>query len=540
MNLAEVKSLRSQQRYEEAAKLSRSLLRQQPDDIWQRRSHAWSLYFLIKKQVQAGEKTSAVAYVSEFDLLQISLEDTLIHEKVNYFRTAIQAGYLEIKKLIEDERFEEALDLQLLQQTLNISSISWNIYYFVRHQTKRDKPDSAYIHRFLTKAYQSIIPERVLVDKLILVQLIRLHESVWNAGSLSPYLEKLGLFQSLEVADFEPGSIDGKNIPSLAERIFIAYAKSLIKESVSSEKILEVIRELVEPILEPYSHMQYVPYFKAKLLLKIGNASEGMTAFLPFARKKQREFWVWQVMAECHQDQQDLHLSCLCKALTCKTKPEFLCGIKERITPVLLEKGENNWAKSELDDLIRIRTKNGWGLRSNHQKMLQQTWYISAHTLVLGHHYQPYALNASKLLEGSLEAGQKYSVVVTEVNPVKKMFGFISDAKQVGFTSFQVSPEPGDIFEIWGEFSGAFFRQTTLRSVEGTFDSVSTVRKIIQGKLQLPESKNFGFVDGVFVSPEMVKRWGLVAGQELKGLAVLAPVKRDGPLKWKFVKKVIN
>jgi hypothetical protein len=66
------------------------------------------------------------------------------------------------------------------------------------------------------------------------------------------------------------------------------------------------------------------------------------------------------------------------------------------------------------------------------------------------------------------------------------------------------------------------------------------VRKIIQGKLQLPESKNFGFVDGVFVSPEMVKRWGLVAGQELKGLAVLAPVKRDGPLKWKFVKKVIN
>jgi hypothetical protein len=100
-----------------------------------------------------------------------------------------------------------------------------------------------------------------------------------------------------------------------------------------------------------------------------------------------------------------------------------------------------------------------------------------------------------------------------------------------------VSPEPGDILEIWGEFSGAFFRQTALRSIEGALDSVSIVRKIIQGKLQVPEGKNFGFVDGVFVGPEVIKRWGMVLGEDLKGIAVLAPVKRDGPLKWKFVKK---
>lgn len=540
MNQAEVKSLRSQQRYEEAAKLSRTLLQQQPYDLWQQRGHAWSLYYLIKKQMQAGEKTSALAYLAEFDLLQIASDDTLIHEKVNYFRAAIQSGYLEVKKLITEERFEEALALQLQQEPISISAISWNSYYFIRHQVKKDKPDPALIHRFLNKVYCSILPEGVLVDKLILLQLIRLPESVWALGALSPYLEKLGLFRSLEAGDYEPGAIDGRSIPSLAERIFIAYAKALIREPATAGKILEVISDIVEPVLESYSHMQYVPYFKAKLLLKIGNAAEGMTAFLPFARKKQREFWVWQVMAECHEEQQELYLSCLCKALTCKTKPEFLCGIKERIIPVLIAKGEYHWAKSELDDLIRIRGKNGWGLRSNHHKMLHQPWYNSAQSLALGHHYQAYALKASKLLEGNLDAGQKYSIVVTAVNPVKKMFEFISDAKQVGFTSFQVSPEPGDILEIWGEFSGAFFRQAALRSIEVALDSVSIVRKIIQGKLQVPEGKNFGFVDGVFVGPEVIKRWGLILGEDLKGIAVLAPVKRDGPLKWKFVKKESN
>jgi hypothetical protein len=190
MNQAEVKSLRSQQRYEEAAKLSRTLLQQQPDDLWQQRGHAWSLYYLIKKQMQAGEKTSALAYLAEFDLLQIASDDTLIHEKVNYFRAAIQSGYLEVKKLIEEERFEEALALQLQQEPISISAISWNSYYFIRHQVKKDKPDVVLIHRFLNKVYCSILPEGMLVDKLILLQLIRLPESVWALGALSPYLKK--------------------------------------------------------------------------------------------------------------------------------------------------------------------------------------------------------------------------------------------------------------------------------------------------------------------------------------------------------------
>jgi hypothetical protein len=85
------------------------------------------------------------------------------------------------------------LALQLQQEPVSILAISWNSYYFIRHQVKKDKPDAALIHRFLNKVYCSILPEGVLVDKLILLQLIRLPESVWALGALSPYLKKAGL-----------------------------------------------------------------------------------------------------------------------------------------------------------------------------------------------------------------------------------------------------------------------------------------------------------------------------------------------------------
>jgi hypothetical protein len=535
MTLAEVKSLRSQQRYEEAVKLSRQLLKLQPDDLWQRRSHAWSLYYLIKKQVNAGEKTSAEAFLNEFELLQLPAEDVLIHEKIAYFRKAITSGYLDVQALIKADQFAEALELQLKQETLTSQSIAWTIYYLLKQQTKLPNPDLSLISRALDALISKTQPVYELVDKMILIQLIRIPQSVWNNRQLSNYLEHLGLFNSLESDDFEPANLNGKTIPSLAERLFISYSKALIREKAPKDKIADFITGIVESKLEQFPHMIYVPYFKAKLLLQTGNPEEGMIAFLPFARKKQREFWVWQVLAECHEENPEIFLACLCKALTCKTKPEFLSGIKDRIIPALIQLEEFDWAKTELDSLLALRQKNNWGIRSAHREWVNQSWYQLAISISLSEKYSTLISQAERLLQNQLKPNQSILVVITQINPTKNVFSFATNDLKYGFTSYpEQSPILGEVYELNGHFSDAYFHLSSMTQSNTRRNELTQVRKEVFGKLTIPKGKDFGFVDGVFLSPAQIKDSRLKHGEMIKGVAIYAPIKRDGPMKWKL------
>ncbi len=535
MTQAEVKSLRDQQRYEEAAKLSRQLLQEQPTDIWRRRSHAWSLYYLVKKKAQSGEKDSALSYLAEFDQLAIPADDALVHEKITYFRQAIQAGYVEVQTLIRQEHYTEALRLQIRQNPADPQSVAWTLYYLLRQQNKLAQPDSSLVHTALASVYPDTPRSRQLVDKLILIQLVRLPVGTWSARPISAYLEHLGLFDSLEEEDYQPATVADKTIPSLAERLFIAYSKALLREKAPTEKIQAFLSQTVAPLLEPHAHMLYVPYFKAKLLLATGSPEEGMAAFLPFARKKQREFWVWQVLAEFHEDQPELHLACLCKALACKTRPEFLSGIKERIIPVLVRAGEGDWAKSELDSLLEVRQKKEWGLRSAHRQMLHERWYTGGKTVALASQYAGHLRAAEELLRPPARPAETLTIVVTQLNPSKKVFSFVTPDRRAGFAAYPASPpEAGAAYVVQGSFSESFFHLRSMETLEDPGQGLAEIRKTVGGKFSQSKDQTFGFVGQVFVSPATIASSGLRHGDVVQGIAVYAPTKPGGPWKWKL------
>lgn len=536
MSISEVKNLRNQNKFEEAVKMSGLDLDAKPGDLWLRRNHSWSLYYMIKKHVQAGEPEQAKRYYALFESLAMPEEETLIHERMGYFKKVLSANYVSSKQLVQEGKYEEAFDLHAGDEHAKSEQLAWALYYLARGQNKSKNPDKAAFLSRLGIFRGKVEPEHQLVYKLLVQELIKIPQEYWVNINLSENLEFLGLFEALDPEDFEKQEYEGKKLISLAERLHIAYSKALIREKASGAKIKRYITEIVEAKLEQHRGMLYVPYFKAKLLLEIGDRKEGMQAFLPFARKKQGEFWVWQVFAEYYQEEDELYLSCLSKALCCKVKPEFLSGIKERLIAHLVRIGDFDWAKTELDELLQIRDKQGWGMRSLHRSQIESAWYAQAKQTTTKDKYEGYKGKAEELLgNGSGPSDQKIPIVVEFVNEGKRVFSFVTKDKVKGFGKYAVKPELGALYLLEGSAGeGGFFKVNQLKPFSDA-ESMLHLRKEVRGKLKQNHGKSFGFVEGVFVNPALIQQHKLSDGEEIEGVALYGTVRGKEEMAWRLI-----
>ncbi|TFV94477.1 hypothetical protein E4S40_10675 [Algoriphagus kandeliae] len=509
--------------------MTRNQLYLNPADIWAKRNHSWSIYYLIKKHIKAGQTAQAKHYLEEFSALQMPDEEKLLHERMKYFFKVLEQGYLRIKQLIAEEKFEEAFHLELKKENADLEQLSWIVYYLLRSFNKTGKPSPTKTMELLQKLMQHYTPSKRLVNKLILQELIKTPADFWVGQKQSYSLEKVGLFDILEEDDFQKQEWEGKKLISLAERLHITYSKALLREKVAEEKILAYIRGIVEPTLEKYPAMIYVPYFKAKLLLGIGDRASGISAFLPFAKKKAGEFWVWQVFAEVYEDDPKLYFSCLCKAMTCKTKPEFLSNIQEKLISHFIKTGKYDQAKSELDKLMKLRERQRWGIKTIHRQYLDSNWYNRAENHPTN--YRDHVAKAEALI--GITPYESLLVIVHHVNREKKVFGFLIEENKSGFGKYLKEPIPNRIYRLEGNFGkGDFFNVKKQKEVEG---NSHPLLRLVEGKVIKKVHQAFAFVDGNFIPPELVKKNRLMTNENVKGTALLAPLKGKKEWAWKVI-----
>lgn len=525
----QVKQLRAENRHEEAYKLTKEELLRKPADIWAKRLHSWSIYYLIKKHVQAGEAAQARHFLEEFEALEMPKDEVLLYERMGYFYRVLDAGYLQAKQLVAEGKFAEAYRLQVEAVPVDAEQLAWTCYYLLRSHQKTGKPDTTTVAGVLGEFRQLVQPTKKLVYKLLLQEVTKLKPECWYGSSSSEYMEFLGLFGQLEEEDYQDQVWEGKKIISLAERLHIAYSKALLSERADAAKIHGYLAETVEGKLERYPAMQYVPFFKAKLLLGTGDRESGLRAFLPFARKKSGEFWVWQVYAEAYEDHADRYFSSLCKAMTCRAKPAFLSGIRERMIAFLVKEGRYDEAKYELDQLVAIREKEGWGLRSLHREYLGSDWYAQSSPKAID--YASHTEAAESLLYAG--SGEECKVVVVHINKAKKLFGFITEDKREGFGKYRTEPVLWGIYQMNGSFQeGNFFEVIRMAKQESP---VFPLVRAVSGKFTKQSHQSFGFAEGVFVDPAMVSGGRLVHGDRVVGKALLMPVKGKKDWKWRMV-----
>lgn len=114
----------------------------------------------------------------------------------------------------------------------------------------------------------------------------------------------------------------------------------------------------------------------AAVLRKLGDYQTAAQVLSNVLKLKQNEFWVWREAARiyAHEDE-DLALSCYCKAMICKSQPKFLVSTHEEFATFLADLEMYDKASYEINRALEIRNNNCWKIKDDLQALCTNSWY---------------------------------------------------------------------------------------------------------------------------------------------------------------------
>ena len=504
MSSKEIKELRQAGKLDEALQMANQALELDSENIWNKRAAAWVYYDYLKKYAQPEQYEAFKGYLIKISDLQLP-ED----EKMVFDNCAWQIG-----SLVFSLQKTEQVDFDKINELFDLTST----FHFT-------KPSEAYsfIYKAFHKGYQSWSGYLTFADW-------------WN-------------FDNLRSEDYIREDYNGKKIMSIAEQAYIAYAKKLLEGTpidafgqqkvIDKDKIQSFLPKL-DYLIEKHPDYQYPPYFKAKLLLALGNDGNVLSAFLPFAKQKRNDFWVWELMAEIFLENKDIQFACYCKALSLKTPEDFLIKLRQSFAEMLIQKSMFNEAKTEIQKVISTREKHQWKIPNQIMQWAEMEWYKSAISkrdnsdLYLSHLKQ-----AEEILFQDIP---EELIVVEFVNQDKQVLNFVINEKKHGFFSYRGflnKPTIGQLYDV--RFAGAskdgFYK---LLSIEESKHETSQAIKNFEGKLKLNSEGKFGFVGDIFVDPNLIAKMNLENDQQIKGKAILSFNKKKNQWGWKILTLMAN
>jgi len=501
MSSKEVTNLRKSGKLNEALELSNQLLETEPDSIWNKRAASWVYYEFVKENVQPVKFDVFKEYLLKMKNLELP-ED----EKMVFDNTAWQIGKM-VYSLIK----EETVDYRKINETFNIIK---DIHFI--------KPSEGY--SFIFKAF------------------LKCNQNWGNFLAFADWWN----FDNFRSEDYQKEEFNGKKIMSIVEQAYIAYSKKLIEGNpidqygrqieVDIKKVRKFLPNL-EALIERQPSYIYPPYYKAKLLILLGDKENAISTFLHFAKQRKNDFWVWDIFTELYSEEKEIQFACYCKALSLKAKDEYLIKIRQEFAGVLVERQMYNEAKTEINLCVSEREKQGWKIPNQLVNWTNQVWYESA--TINNNNSSLYNQHLKKAEVILYQDIQEETIVVEFVNKNKKMLSFIKNKKKYGFFKYSEyldKPQIGDIIKVRfdGEGQEGFYK---ILSVEYcNQEAFSEAIMDFEGTLNIRTPNNFGFVNDVFVEPKLVEDNSLKDGQFIKGKAILNYNKKKDSWGWKVFK----
>ncbi|MBC7571092.1 MAG: hypothetical protein H7319_15345 [Spirosoma sp.] len=472
----DITALRKNGQLADAFALATDLLTTEPDNIWTKRAMGWVRFERLR--AVAKSKTPD-AFLTEWEALALLVADNPADETM----LTNQAVWQAVVALFSLGDTDKAV---LVLAAVFASVQTWTI----------EKPSDMYsaLLRSFMKAGKT-----------------------W--GGLGDFMAWWQL-SNLRPEDYLPGMTnDARKMMSLAEQAYITYAKQVLQRP-DPATIQTLIADL-ETLHQQHPEYQYPPYYQAKLLVATGSKDEAMTALLPFARRKQNEFWLWSLLADLYHDEPEKAIACLCRAMTCPTEEKFLVNARLDLAVKLNQVGKVNEALTELTKSTTARQNEGWHVMPGYTDAVDRL--AAKGGVVLTDNkplYRQYRAMADELLYADVP---EHVGVVTSLNTDKKIAHIAINptiSTHIKYEKSMARIQPGDFVAVrldertgkegtfWVPLSA---KRTDEKPSEGVYKPFSGVFSRIVGK-------EFGFIDGVFISPNLVV--GVEDGSMLTGFAL--------------------
>lgn len=499
MPAKEIKELRQSGKLEEALIMAKAELEAQPDNIWSKRNISWVYYDYLKQNLDCNNFDLFSFYLSEISKLQLAVEEKMFFDNV-----AWQIGSF-VFKTLGNPNFQYAKLFQVYEM---IKTFSFS------------KPSEGY--SFLFKA---------------------LHKFLKDGDNYIQFADWWD-FENFRDEDFQKDKLEnGREIMAIVEQAYIAYAKHLLpkhntdgKLIFDKEKALTCIEKL-SLLEEKHPEYQYPPYFKAKLLLAVGDKDHMLESLLPFAKKKRNDFWVWEILADAFSNDPEKVFACYCKALSCKSPEEMLVGLRQKMARILIAKNNYNEAKTEIELLVKSRNENTYRIPNEVINWQSQEWYRQASVLRSNNDfYKKFISEAEAILYYDTP---EETIIVEFVNADKKILNFIASESKFGFLKYDrffKDVNIGDTLKVRfqsGSNEGMHQLYTAIKIDDDSFKK--QFLKEVDGIVRIQSGKPFGFLNEIFIHPSLVTKLKLEDGMSFKGNAMKSYNREKKIWRWKLV-----
>jgi len=496
MPAKEIKELRQAGKLEEAYAMAKAELEADLSNIWCKRNLSWVLY-------------------AQLDELASNLDAFI--GKIN-----------EVKELdlpASEEMFFE-----------NISIVISKAARVITHEANLDINK---IHRLFDSITELSIKRN---SKWFSVLFNAMHKGMKESNRYIEFADWWD-FKNFRQEDFQKEKMpNGKEVMAIAEQAYIAYAKHLLPqqtqygEVVFNKEKAENFLPILSQIVDDYPQFQYPAYFKAKLLLALGNKDNMLESLLPFAKKKRNDFWVWQILAEAFSSDEEKVFACYCKALSCKSPEEMLVGLRQKMARMLISRKLYNEARTEIDLLYHARAEHSFKIPTEVTNWQAMDWYKTAVPSKSNFgFYKTYVPIAEALLFSDVP---EESVIVEFVNADKKILNFIASETKFGFFKYDrffSDVKVGDTLKVrfqGGSNEGMHQLYTAVKENDNLFKKQYI--KEVSGVVKIPQGKSFGFIEDVFVHPSLVIKLKLTDGMSFVGKAIKSYNHEKSKWTWKL------
>lgn len=499
MPAKEIKELRQSGKLEEALTMAKAELEVQPDNIWGKRNISWVYYDYLKQNVASVDLDAFISNLSAIKKLELPAEEKMLFDNLSW-----QIGSM-VFKILGTDNLQHAKLMLLIE-------ISKSFEY--------TKPSEGY--SFLFKAFHKALK----IDDTYIQ-----FADWWN-------------FDNFREEDYQKETLpNGREMMSIVEQAYIAYAKHLLPIQhpdgeiiFDREKAIAFIEKLTV-LEEAHTDYQYPAYFKAKLLLAVGDQDHMLESLLPFAKKKRNDFWVWEILAEAFSSEPEKVFACYCKALSCKSPEEMLVGLRQKMARILISKNNYNEAKTEIELLVKARNEHAYRIPSEVVNWQSQEWYRNARAQSSNlDFYKEHIPKAEAILFYDVP---EELIIVEFVNADKKILNFIASESKYGFLKYDRyfrDIKIGDVLKVrfqGGSNEGMHQLYTAIKINDDTFKK--QFLKEVEGQIRIPSGKPFGFMEDIFIHPSLVSKLNLTDGLSYKGNAIKAYNKEKKQWSWKLI-----
>lgn len=463
----------------EAYAIVKKELDNDPHDLWTQRAMGWVVYYTAKERIfkkKASRAMDAIQVLRKLNMLTPQGDGILFDNILWEIRSLV-----EVTKKGDDCMMESVLDF--------ISS-----YTFVP-----------------SKAYSALL--KTVKPHDWWERLTEFYDQ-WNFDNLMPR----------DYQSFKTES--GKSVMSLAEQVYISYAKAAISQR--DEERIKAFIPKIEKLAKEHPEMTYPGYFCGKLLMAQGGDKEETLAMVtPFVVKKKNEFWAWQLMSEVFHDEPDIRLACLLRAVHCKCGEEFLTQIRTLLA--LQYKNKNDYSRShyQLQKIAECCTKEKRHPSYEVQCMMREPLIMKAVPDGSA------SLDYKKLTDDILLRDARTSMAVVTYRDQKKKFVILvygqRKSVKVRHNALNANAGPGALLRIKWFPSGSKDGGMDICSAEKVQrselqDAQSTYVREVRGTFLHRQEWAYAFVKtrgkAYFVPPVIARESGAVNGETVTALAV--------------------